>query len=72
MLRKEEESQMLSLMIKAPTSTEKSKKQHDNTNTPLKTSITQRFRTDLGRPVGVMIATELMWLNRFTGSEPSH
>ena len=33
-----------------------------------KTSITQRLRTDLGRSVGVTIATQLVWLNRFKGS----
>ena len=35
--------------------------------TPPKTSITQRLRTDLGRSAGVTIATQLVWLNRFTG-----
>ena len=40
---------LLSPMTKAPTPTEKSKKQSDNTKTPPKTSITQRLRTDLGR-----------------------
>ena len=40
--------------------------------TPPKTSITQRLRTDLGRSAGVTIATQLVWLNRFTGSQPSH
>ena len=43
----------LSLMTKAPTPTEKSKKQRDNTKTPPKTSITQRLRTDLRRSVWV-------------------
>ena len=51
-------------MTKAPTPTEKSKKQRDNTKTPPKTSITQRLRADLGRSVGVTIATQLVWLNR--------
>ena len=59
-------------MTKAPTPTEKSKKQRDNTNKPPKTSITQRLRTDLGRSIWVTIATQLVWLNRFTGSQPSH
>ena len=59
-------------MTKALTLTEKSKKQRDNTKTPPKTSITQRLRTDLGRSAGVAIATQLVWLNRFTGSQPSH
>ena len=35
-------------MTKAPTPTEKSKKQRDSTKTPPKTSNTQRLRTDLG------------------------
>ena len=59
-------------MTKAPTPTEKSKKQRDNTKTPPKTSITQRLRTDLGQPVGVTIAIQLVWLNQFTESQPSH
>ena len=42
----------------------------DNTKTPPKTSITQR--TDLGRSVGVTTAIQLVWLNRFTGTQPSH
>ena len=62
----------LSPVTKAPTQTEKSKMQRDNTKTPPKTSITQRLRTDLGRSVGVTIATQLVWLNLFTGSQPSH
>ena len=51
---------------------QKIQKQRDNTKTPQKTSITQRLPTDLGRSVGVMIATQLVLLNRFTGSQPSH
>ena len=48
-MRKKEEI-WLSHLTKAPTPTEKkSKKERDNTNTPSKTSITQRLRTDLGR-----------------------
>ena len=54
----------LSPMTKAPTLTEQSKKQLENTKTTQKTSITQRLRTDLGRSVGVTIATQLVWLNR--------
>ena len=59
-------------MAKAPTPTEKSKKQRDKTNTPPKTTITQRLRTDFGRSVRVTIATQLVWLNWVTGSQPSH
>ena len=55
-------------MTKAPTPTEKSKKQHDNA----KTSITQRLRTDLGRSVIVTAVIPLVWLNRFTSAQPSH
>ena len=62
----------LSPMTKAPTPTEKSNLISDNTKTPPKTSIAQRLRTDFGRSVGVKIATQLVWLNRFTGSQPSH
>ena len=62
----------LSPMTKALSPTEKLKKQRDNTKTPPKTSITQRLRTDLGRSVGVTIATQLALLNRFMGSQPSH
>ena len=36
-------------MTKAPTTTEVSKKQRENINTPPKTSITQRLLADLGR-----------------------
>ena len=53
-------------MTKAPTPTEKSKKQCENTKTPPKTSISQRLRTNLGRSVGITIVTQLVWLNRFT------
>ena len=38
----------LSPMIKTPKPTEKSKKQRDNTKTPPKTLITQRWRIDFG------------------------
>ena len=40
--------------------------------TPLKCSIIQPFRTDLWRSFGATTATQLVWLNRFTGSQPSH
>ena len=57
---------------KSPYTDRKIKKQRDNTKTPPKTSITQRLQTDLGRSVRVTIATQLVWLNQFTGSQPSH
>ena len=47
-------------------------KQRDKKKTPPKTSITHRLRTDLGWSVAVTIATELVWFERFTGSQPSH
>ena len=59
-------------MTKVPTPTEKSKKQRDNIKTPPKTLITQRLRTDLGRSVGLTAVTPLVWLNRFTRTQPSH
>ena len=59
-------------MTKAPTPTENSKKQCDNTKTPPKTSITQGLRTDLGQSVGVTTPTQLVLLNRFTGYRPFH
>ena len=62
----------LSPMTKAPTATEKSRKQRDNTKTPPKTSITQWLRTDLGRSVGVTTVTPLVSLNWFISAEPSH
>ena len=40
-------------MTKPPIPTENSKTKGQYTQTPPKTSITQRLRTDLGRPVGV-------------------
>ena len=40
--------------------------------TPPKTSIPQRLQTDLGRSVGVTITNQMVWLNRFMGSQPSH
>ena len=58
-------------MTKAPTPTEMSKGQSDNTNNATKSSIKQQLRTDLGRSVGVTTATQLAWLTGFTGP-PSH
>ena len=54
-------------MTKAPTPTEMSNGQSDNTKTPQKSSIKQRLRTDLGRSVGVTTATQLVVLTWFTG-----
>ena len=66
----EKEEVWLSPMSKTPTFIENPKKQRDNIQTPPKISITQRLRTDVGRTVEVTIATQLVWLNRFTGSQP--
>ena len=60
------------MYAKSPYTDRKSQKQRNNTKTPPKTSITQRLRTDLGRSVLVTIATHLVWLNRFKGSQPSY
>ena len=56
----------LSPMTKAPTPTEMSKGQNNNTNNATKSSITERLRTDLGWSVGVTMATQLVWLTWFT------
>ena len=47
-------------MTKAPTPPEKSKKQRDNIKTATKNFDYKK------------IANQLVWLNRLTGSEPSH
>ena len=47
-------------------------KSRDNTETLQKSSITQRLRTDLGRSVVVTTVIRPVWLNQFTGSQPSH
>ena len=39
--------------------------------TPQKSSITQRLRTDVGRPVAVTTATKLVWLTGLR-TKPSH
>ena len=54
-------------MTEAPTPTEMSKGQSDNTNNATKNSIKQQLRTDLGRSVGVTTAIQLVWLTWFTG-----
>ena len=56
-------------MTKAPTPTEKSKTQRDNIKTPPKTST---YTTITDRSVKVTIAIQLVWLNQFTDSQPSH
>ena len=60
--KEKKEEIWLSPMTKAPTPTEMSKGQSDNTNNATKNSIKQRLRTDLGRSVGVTTATQLVWL----------
>ena len=62
----------LSPTTKATSLTEKPQKQRDNIQTPPKTSIIQQLRIDLGWSVGVTIATQLVWLSRFTETQPSH
>ena len=70
-LEKQEEIWLIP-MTKAPSPTENSKKQRNNRKNATKTFITLRLRTDLGRSVGVPPATQLVRLNRFTESQPSH
>ena len=62
----------LSLMTEVLTPKENSKKQIDNIKTPPKASILQRLRTDWWKSVGVTTATQFVWINKFTGSNPSH
>ena len=70
--RREKDRDLTQSCDKSPYNDRKiQKKQRDNTKTPPKTSITQRLRTDLGRLV-LVTTTQLVWLNRFTGSQPSH
>ena len=59
-----------SVLWQKPLHRQKNAKSNVKTKKPPKTSITQRLRTDLGRSVGVTIATQLVWLKRFTGSQP--
>ena len=47
-------------MTKAPTRTQMSKSQSDNTKTQPKRLITQRLRTAFGLSVGVTTATQLV------------
>ena len=51
-------------MARDLTPTEDSTKQSDTTNTPQKTSITQRLRPDLGRSVGLTTTTKLVLINQ--------
>ena len=67
---KEKRKRSDSVLWQRPTAN--SKKQSDNKITLLKTSIEQRLLTYLGRSVGVTTVTKLVWLNQFTGSQPSH
>ena len=62
-LEKKEEI-WLSPVTKTPTPTEQSKKQRDNIKTPPKTLNTKLLRTDLGRSIGVIAVTQLVWLNK--------
>ena len=62
----------LSPMAKALIPTENPKSKGTTHKRWQKASITQRFWTNLGRSVGVTTAIQLVWLNRFTGSQPSH
>ena len=69
-VREKKEEIWISPTTKAPIQTEISKGQRDNTNTSPKSSITQRLWTDqsdLGRSVGVITVTQLVWFTGFTG-----
>ena len=68
---REKEGDLTQSYDKTPIPTENSKTNGQNKNVT-KTSITQRLRTDLGRSVWVTTAIKLVWLNMFTGTQPSH
>ena len=72
MNREKRDGICLGPMTKDHRQIQKKQRLNDNTKTPSKTSITQLLRTDFGRSVGVKIATQLVWLNAFTGFQPSH
>ena len=59
-------------MTKVPTPTDKSKKQRDNIKNATKTFDYATIADRLRRSVGVTAVTPLVWLNRFTGAQPSH
>ena len=71
-LEEKKEEIWLSPITKAPTPTEKYKKQPDNIKNTTKTLITQRLRNDLGRSVRVRAVNLLVWFNRATSAQPSH
>ena len=67
MTRRQKGGNLTQSYEKAPTLTEMSKGQSDNTNNATKSSIKQRLQTDLRRSVGVTTDTQLVWLTWFTG-----
>ena len=69
---KEKKKEIWLSPMKKPLYQQNIRKLMDNTKTPPKSSITKRLRTDLGRSVGVTTVIQRMWLNRFTGTQPSH
>ena len=58
-------------MKNASTPAEMPKGQFTTQTTPQKSSITQRLRTNLGRSVGGLTATQLVWLTGLR-AQPSH
>ena len=59
-------------MTKAPTPTEMSQGQSDNINNAKESSIKQQLRTDLGWSVGVVTATQLVWLTGLRAHLPTN
>ena len=70
-LLREKEGDLTQTYDKNPYTNGKFENQWTTQNIPPKTSITQRLRTDLGRPVGVTTVIQPVWLNWFTGTKPS-
>ena len=59
-------------MTKAPTPTEMSKEQSDNTNNATKKFDYTAVATDFGRLVGVTTATQLVWLTGLRAHLPTN
>ena len=66
-LLREKKEDLTQSYDESPRKIQKATSQHKNAT---KTSISRRLRTDLGWSVWVTIATQLLWLNRFTESKP--
>ena len=70
---KKKRKRYVSVLLQKPFHQQKTPKSKVTTpKTRQKTSISQRLRTNSGRSDGVTTATQLVWLNCFSASRPSH